>query len=133
MSKSWSDQAAPLARKAACLLILACAALSHSIFAADAPNHFNESRAQALLVAGQAALEDGDLTLAQTTLDQAIQLLKINEGLYSTEQLVPIEQLMWAQNARRALDSARDTSLGYYYWLLEAHRGDHARRTARHR
>ena len=118
MSKSWSDQAAPLARKAACLLILACAALSHSIFAADAPNHFNESRAQALLVAGQAALEDGDLTLAQTTLDQAIQLLKINEGLYSTEQLVPIEQLMWAQ-MRAGHWPQLDTSLGYYYWLLE--------------
>ena len=109
---------APLTRKATCLLILACAAFSHSIFAADAPNHFNEARAQALLVAGQAALEEGDLSLAQTTLDQAIQLLKINEGLYSTEQLVPIEQLMWAQ-MRAGLWPQLDTSLGYYYWLLE--------------
>ena len=113
-----SNQAAPLKRTAACLLILACAAFSHSIFAADAPNHFNEARAQALLVAGQAALEEGDLSLAQTTLDQAIQLLKINEGLYSTEQLVPIEQLMWAQ-MRAGLWPQLDTSLGYYYWLLE--------------
>jgi len=113
-----SNQAAPLKRSAACLLILACAAFSHSIFAADAPNHFNEARAQALLVAGQAALEEGDLSLAQTTLDQAIQLLKINEGLYSTEQLVPIEQLMWAQ-MRAGLWPQLDTSLGYYYWLLE--------------
>ena len=116
-----SDQAAPtasLTRKAACLLILACAALSLSIFAADAPNHFNESRAQALLMAGQAALEEGDLSLAQTTLDQAIQLLKINEGLYSTEQLVPIEQLMWAQ-MRAGLWTQLETNLGYYYWLLE--------------
>ncbi len=116
-----SNQAAtpaPFTRKATCLLILACAALSHIIFAADAPNHFNEARAQALLVAGQAALEEGDLPLAQTTLDQAIQLLKINEGLYSTEQLVPIEQLMWAQ-MRAGLWPQLDTSLGYYYWLLE--------------
>lgn len=116
-----SNQAAPsapLTRKAPCLLILACAAFTYSIFAADAPNHFNEARAQALLVAGQAALEEGDLSLAQTTLDQAIQLLKINEGLYSTEQLVPIEQLMWAQ-MRAGLWPQLDTSLGYYYWLLE--------------
>ncbi len=72
---------APLTRKATCLLILACAALSHIIFAADAPNHFNESRAQALLMAGQAALEDGDLMLAHTDLGQAIQLCNMNEGL----------------------------------------------------
>jgi hypothetical protein len=69
-------------------------------------------------VAGQAALEEGDLTLAQTTLGQAIQLLKINEGLYSTEQLVPIEQLMWAQ-MRAGHWPELDTSLGYYFWLLE--------------
>ena len=109
---------APRRCNAACVLVFVCTAFAPSTFAAEAPNHFNETRAQALLLAGQAALEDGDLTLAQTNLDQAIQLLKINEGLYSTEQLAPIEQLMWAQ-MRAGLWTQLETSLGYYYWLLE--------------
>ena len=109
---------APRRCNAACVLVFVCTAFAPSTFAAEAPNHFNETRAQALLLAGQAALEDGDLTLAQTNLGQAIQLLKINEGLYSTEQLAPIEQLMWAE-MRAGLWTQLDTSLGYYYWLLE--------------
>ena len=104
--------------RSCCLLILACQMLAAASFAADAPDHFSESRAQALLMAGQAALEDGDLALAQKTLGQAIQLLKINEGLYSPEQLAPIEQLMWAQ-MRSGFWPQLDTSLGYYYWLLQ--------------
>jgi hypothetical protein len=117
-SRRQSESRAPHRNRGACWLLLACAALSPSASLAEAPNHFNEARAQELLLAGQAALEDGDLSLAQTNLDQAIQLFKINEGLYSTEQLAPIEQLMWAQ-MRAGLWPQLDTSLGYYYWLLE--------------
>ena len=113
-----SELSAPHRHRATCWLLLACSALSPAALLAEAPNQFNEARAQALLLAGQAALEDGDLSLAQTNLDQAIQLFKINEGLYSTEQLAPIEQLMWAQ-MRAGLWTQLDSSLGYYYWLLE--------------
>ena len=117
-SRRQSESRAPHRNRGACWLLLACTALSPAALLAEAPNHFNEARAQELLLAGQAALEDGDLSLAQTNLDQAIQLFKINEGLYSTEQLAPIEQLMWAQ-MRAGLWPQLDTSLGYYYWLLE--------------
>lgn len=117
-SRRQAKSIAPHRYHGACWLLLACSALSSAALLAEAPNHFNEARAQALLLAGQAALEDGDLSLAQTNLDQAIQLFKINEGLYSTEQLTPIEQLMWAQ-MRAGLWPQLDTSLGYYYWILE--------------
>lgn len=118
LSRQQTEAKATRQGKIARSLVFACAALALCASAAEVPNNFNEERVQSLMKAGQAALESGDLTLARTNLDQAVQLLKINEGLYSTEQLVLIEQLMWAQ-MRAGLWTQLDASLGYYYWLLE--------------
>ena len=63
---------------------------------AQLPDNYAAELAQEHLATGLAAMEAGDLKAAQSNLDRVIQILKVNSGLFSAEQLPAVEKLFWA-------------------------------------
>lgn len=100
----------------------AATALLATIVSTTAPaqpqDHYALVGAESRLELGQQALENGELEIAQRLLREAVQILKIDKGLRTQAQLVPLRQLMWAE-MRAAQWTELETSLEHYYWLLD--------------
>lgn len=84
---------------------------------AQPPDHYAAEKAQSYLAQGLAELESGELSAAQSSFNSAIQILKVNDGLFSTEQIAPVERLLWA-HMQAGNWKELDTNIGYYTWLL---------------
>lgn len=80
------------------------------------PDNFQHAQSEQLVEAGKLALFENELFTAERRFSEAMQIAKVNNGLY-TETQIPILELMIETQIAQGNWESFDTQLEYYDWL----------------
>lgn len=85
------------------------------------PNNFLYSHSEQLIEEGKLALSAEEFGMAERKFSEALQIAKVNHGLYSATQIPALELMIETQIAKGNWETA-DSQLEYYEWLnIQAH------------
>ena len=86
------------------------------------PNNFTHTQSEQLVEEGKLALLKNEILAAERRFSEAIQIAKVNNGLYSGEQIPALELMIESLIAQKNWEAV-DTQLEYYEWLnQQSHR-----------
>ncbi|NKB34828.1 MAG: hypothetical protein GKR91_17165 [Pseudomonadales bacterium] len=80
------------------------------------PNNFQHAQSERLVEAGKLALFENELFTAERRFSEAMQIAKVNEGLFTETQIPTLELMIETQIAQGNWEAV-DTQLEYYAWL----------------
>ena len=80
-------------------------------------DRFNHQALEPLLASFRVAIELNQFELAAASMERALQITRISQGLYAEEQ-IPLLKLMVENDIRRGEWTAVNSNLEHLYWLL---------------